>query len=927
MIKKLFSLAVLLCVAASCANELDVTDNLMTPDEETPVFYATIENGGAASTKVYADEELRVLWNKNDCISIFNLTTGNQKFRFTGGDGANAGGFALVSGDQTATAIDHIYALYPYRSSTAISQEGVLSLTLPANQNYKQDSFGIDANTMLSVSDNNQLMFRNVCGYLRFNFYGNNVNIKSITIRGNNDEPLAGAATVTMPLNGIPAIQMAPNATQSITLTCETPVTIGTSSNNPTAFYFVIPPTTFTKGISVTVLDDNDGIYEIHSAQEFTIQRSYLTKLGAKQVTPVRNYVAFEDDNFKTYCVTNFDTNQDGQISYVEALSVKTINVKADNIASLGGIEHFTNLTSLSCRGTTKYNSQTHNYDTSGQLTGADLSGNPSLTTLNLSGNKLTSLQIDNCTRLNSLNVSNNKLTSLNVSKNVSLTYLACSYNQLSGLDVSQNTALLSLHCYNNRLTSLNVTNNTALNMLQCGDNQLTGLDVSKNADMELLSCGNNLLSSLNVSSNTALMELRCGGNQLSALDVSKNTALQELDCANNKLNNLDVSKNTELTVLRCFNNPITILDVRNNMQLNALDCYSYPTNTFQEIWLTVGQEIETFNYNYGVELKYFGDDTPLVFTNAAFKDWCVSQYDDNHDGEISLAEAIGVTSMNVNTDNITSLADIGLFTNLKYLTCTGSTEFDGNLIQWNSLGQLTSLDVSANTKLKSLSCGNNQLTSLTVSENTELQSLNCSNNKLSSLDISNNTELMDLNCDDNPLKTLDISHNSNLEYLSCQNNQLTGLSLTDNLLLRSFSCSHNQLTALDLSKNTELYWLNCNENQLTALDLSNNTALTDVTCWGNNLNSLIIDKCTLLSELQCYNNPLTSLDVSKNTELTLLYCSYTQLTELDVSNNLSLASLSCWSCPQLTTIWFKAGQVPPSFFQYDEEVATIRYK
>lgn len=885
MIKKLFSLAMLLFVAASCINDLDVTSSLKTHDAEAPVFYATIENGGTPLTKVYADENLQVLWNRKDSISIFNMTTGNQQFRFTGSDGANAGGFNLVSGEASDTPIDHIYALYPYRKSTTITQEGVISLTLPSSQKYKENSFGQDANTMLSVTDGNQLMFRNVCGYLRFNFYGSGVNIKSITIRGNNDEPLAGAATVTMPLNGLPTVQMAPNATKAITLTCETPVAIGSSSNNPTAFYFVIPPTTFTKGISVTVLDDNDGIYEIHSNQSFSITRSYLTKLGAKQVTPVRNYVAFEDDNFKNYCVTNFDTNQDGKVSYAEALAVKTINVNTDNISSLGGIEHFTNLTRLVCKGTRTYNSQTHDYDCSGQLTSVDLSGNPSLTSVSLDANKL---------------------TSLNVSKNVSLTYLACAYNQLTSLDVSQNTALLSLHCYNNRLTSLNVTNNTALNMLQCSDNQLTGLDVSKNAALELLSCGYNLLSSLNVSSNTALTELRCNNNQLSVLDVSKNT---------------------ELTVLRCFNNPITILDVQNNMKLNTLDCYSYPTNTFEEIWLTVGQEIETFNYNYGVKLKYFGDDTPLVFTNAAFKDWCVSQYDDNHDGEISLAEAIGVTIMDVNTDNITSLADIGLFTNLQYLTCKGSQEFDFNLLQWTSLGQLTSLDVSANTKLKSLTCDNNQLTSLKVCENTALTYLSCSNNKLSSLDISKNTELTDLSCDDNLLKTLDVSKNSELQYLSCQGNLLTSLNLTDNLQLRSFSCSHNQLTALDLSKNTELYWLNCNENQLTALDLSKNTKLTDLTCWTNNLNSLIIDKCTLLNNLQCYENPLTSLDVSKNTELTLLYCNDTLLTELDVSNNLSLDALSCYSCPQLTDIWLKSGQVISDLFQYDEDVATIHYK
>ena len=42
-------------------------------------------------------------------------------------------------------------------------------------------------------------------------------------------------------------------------------------------------------------------------------------------------------------------------------------------------------------------------------------------------------------------------------------------------------TYLTSLNCSGNQLTSLNLSNNTALTFLSCGDNQLTSLDVSNN--------------------------------------------------------------------------------------------------------------------------------------------------------------------------------------------------------------------------------------------------------------------------------------------------------------------------------------------------------------------------------------------------------------------------------------------------------------
>ncbi|MBR6423542.1 MAG: leucine-rich repeat protein [Bacteroidales bacterium] len=279
----LFLLTALAMLVASCT--IDIDTNMQLRTDEATVFYATIE-GSDTPTKVFADENLRVLWNQNDDISIFNRTTGNQLYRFFGRTGANAGTFNPVSGNLSSTPVDHIYALYPYDEATTLNANGVVSLTLPATQTYKENSFGIGANTMLSVSDNNQLMFRNVGGYLAFKFYGDNVKVKSITLRGNNHEKLAGPATVTMPVNGIPTLQMEHSATENITLACETPVTLSTDENNPTLFWFVLPPTDFTEGITVTVIDDQGGIFVKSSANPFSITRSNLRRMGVMAVVP-----------------------------------------------------------------------------------------------------------------------------------------------------------------------------------------------------------------------------------------------------------------------------------------------------------------------------------------------------------------------------------------------------------------------------------------------------------------------------------------------------------------------------------------------------------------------------------------------------------------------------------------------------------------
>lgn len=59
------------------------------------------------------------------------------------------------------------------------------------------------------------------------------------------------------------------------------------------------------------------------------------------------------------------------------------------------------------------------------------------------------------------------------------LEYLACTSNKLTSLDVSECSNLQILHCSLNKLTSLNVSGCSMLNWLYCNDNQLTSLDMS----------------------------------------------------------------------------------------------------------------------------------------------------------------------------------------------------------------------------------------------------------------------------------------------------------------------------------------------------------------------------------------------------------------------------------------------------------------
>ena len=130
----------------------------------------------------------------------------------------------------------------------------------------------------------------------------------------------------------------------------------------------------------------------------------------------------FPDANFRAYVDEYIGTGK-GYISFDTLENTSIIDCNSMSISSLKGIELFTGLRDLDCRG--------------------------------------------------------NKLTSLDVSKNTLLTRLVCAYNQLKKLDVSKNTKLTELQCYLNKIKTLDISKNTALKRFDCAGNPIEVVDLS----------------------------------------------------------------------------------------------------------------------------------------------------------------------------------------------------------------------------------------------------------------------------------------------------------------------------------------------------------------------------------------------------------------------------------------------------------------
>lgn len=239
-------------------------------------------------TRTYVEDGNLLRWTAGDQISLFDGNTLNRQYMFDGETGDNSGTFSIVDKPYgTGNALSANYAVYPYSSDVKITESGVFTVTLPAQQNYAENSFGQGANTMVAVTkdtDDTFMKFRNVSGYLKLQLYADDVTVKSITLTGNNNEKLAGKASITLAYGDEPAITMFDDATSSITLNCGEGVKIGTTKETSTSFWIVVPPVAFEDGLTVTVEDIEGGTFTKSTSNEIKFTRNVIRPMKAFKV-------------------------------------------------------------------------------------------------------------------------------------------------------------------------------------------------------------------------------------------------------------------------------------------------------------------------------------------------------------------------------------------------------------------------------------------------------------------------------------------------------------------------------------------------------------------------------------------------------------------------------------------------------------------
>ena len=234
-----------------CLFALSCNTNQLEPEKVAgPVelsFHASMGDNEDTKT-VLQEDRMSIWWTPKDSIRIFCGDYSSGLFISTNTEPVErtvfTGSLNAVTGTiDNENSNDSFIAVYPYRFAQGINGRTV-EIYLPNQQIAADNTFARGMYPAVAISSNLSLSFYNVCGGIVFTVQDEG--IKTVTLTGNNNEPVAGYGQVSF--NGhIPDTYISSDVT-SITLKAP-----GGGTFTPGVRYFIsVYPRTFEQGITLT---------------------------------------------------------------------------------------------------------------------------------------------------------------------------------------------------------------------------------------------------------------------------------------------------------------------------------------------------------------------------------------------------------------------------------------------------------------------------------------------------------------------------------------------------------------------------------------------------------------------------------------------------------------------------------------------------
>ena len=336
--KRFFIFALVATLFAACSTDAtqDVAPEIPTSPDE---LYVSFDE---ETSRIQLGENGSPVWTEGDLVSVFYKSDGNDCYKFTGATGDRSGTLMRTSVGESSRRGDNVVVVYPYNKDYIISlASNAVEASLPAEQTYLKDSYGVGSSLMVASGDYKQFALKNVCGWLKLQFTGSDY-VSKIVLRGNNGEQVAGdllicaddasciLADASADINDDEvggALLTESSILTEVTLNCDGGVAL--NSETPTAFYIALPPQTFEKGITIDVLWTDGLTMTKSTTNSLTIERNHIVPMASTpaQPTPPANEIwytsstgnivtPYATDVFGATIVSNTYENDKGIIKF-----------------------------------------------------------------------------------------------------------------------------------------------------------------------------------------------------------------------------------------------------------------------------------------------------------------------------------------------------------------------------------------------------------------------------------------------------------------------------------------------------------------------------------------------------------------------------------------------------------------------------------
>lgn len=486
----------------------------------------------------------------------------------------------------------------------------------------------------------------------------------------------------------------------------------------------------------------------------------------------------------------------------------------------------------------------------------------------------LSSIDVTNLSGLKSLNITNCMLEDIDLGWNHLLTSLNLSGNKLTALDLNgENNAFNK-----NVLRSVNVSNNSLVSF----DPGLSSVTIDE------MDCSNNLLTEINLNTMARVRALYLNNNKLATVRLDDCAALQTLDISGNMLNTIDISMCPDLSDLNISRNLFTFAslpEAREGMTMA-------PQQNIRVASRAMSVDLSAQDNIRGTKTTFTWKDVSTGRTLVAGTDYTINAgktvFAEGVVGQTLRCEMENAlypdfTGKNVlKTTNIIA-AGMPQYCIASFTTPVGgetallslaSTEPDTYIyIDWGD-GDLKEYPLQTMYTVfrddKTIGGANVKVYSGTAPHG-NMYVFSTDSITMQNLHVENMTELYCLSINHAGIDDIDISQNMKLGELILEGNHFTSIDLTEHRTLNYVVLSNNELTEFRLPQNNHIGWFAASYNNIDNVDWSQLSDVYSLDLAGNNISEIDMTKMPGLGQLFIAQNNLHEIDLSAHPNLYVL--------------------------------------------------------